>query len=191
MSHGADRTRDPRPPHPTPAGSRRRHSPTCAGRRRRQVDRAAGRSPPRSPVWSFVVALWFSGGGIDGFAGIGGPMTEIGRLSGLVASYLLLIQVLLMARIPWLEGIWGQDVLARQHRLVGFTSFDLMLVHIVTITLGYAAAADTGVLHEIWLLVTVYPGDVAGHRRHRRPGRRGGHLDPRRPTLGCVTSPGT
>ena len=63
-----------------------------------------------------------------------------------------------MARIPWLEGIWGQDVLARQHRLVGFTSFHLMLVHIVTITLGYAAAAQTGVLHEIWLLVTVYPG---------------------------------
>ena len=85
-------------------------------------------------------------------------MTEIGRLSGLVASYLLLIQVLLMARVPWLEGIWGQDALARQHRLVGFTSFHLMLVHIVTITLGYAAAADSGVLHEIWLLVTVYPG---------------------------------
>ena len=85
-------------------------------------------------------------------------MTELGRLSGLIASYLLLIQVLLMARIPWLEGIWGQDVLARQHRLVGFTSFHLMLVHIVTITLGYAAAAQTGVLHEIWLLVTVYPG---------------------------------
>ena len=77
---------------------------------------------------------------LQGFAEPGGPMTEIGRLSGLVASYLLLIQVLLMARVPWLEGIWGQDVLARQHRLVGFTSFHLMLVHIVTITLGYAAA---------------------------------------------------
>ena len=105
-----------------------------------------------------VVALWFSGAGLQGFDQQGGPMTEIGRLSGLVASYLLLIQVLLMARVPWLEGIWGQDALARQHRLVGFTSFHLMLVHIVTITLGYAAAADAGVLHEIWLLITVYPG---------------------------------
>jgi predicted ferric reductase len=105
-----------------------------------------------------VVGLWLNGGGIKGFAEPGGVMTEIGRLSGLVASYLLLIQVLLMARVPWLEGIWGQDALARQHRLVGFTSFNLMLVHIVTITLGYAAAADSGVLHEIWLLVTVYPG---------------------------------
>lgn len=106
----------------------------------------------------FVVALWLAGGGIDGFSGRGGWETEIGRLTGLIASYLLLIQVLLMARIPWLEGIWGQDVLARQHRLVGFASFDLMLVHIVLIVLGYAAAADTGVLAEVWQLLTIYPG---------------------------------
>ena len=106
----------------------------------------------------FVVFLWLNGGGLQGFRTVGGPATEIGRLSGLLASYLLLIQVLLMARIPWLEGIWGQDVLARQHRLVGFLSFDLLLVHIVAIVLGYAAAANTGLLHEIWQLLTVYPG---------------------------------
>ena len=106
----------------------------------------------------FVVFLWLNGGGLAGFHTVGGPATEIGRLSGLLASYLLLIQVLLMARIPWLEGIWGQDVLARQHRLVGFASFDLMLLHIVTIVLGYAAAADSGLLHETWQLLTVYPG---------------------------------
>jgi len=131
--------------------------PDLAGRRRRRwIARLVGTAAIAGLV--VVVALWFSGGALDGFSGVGGPMTELGRLSGLIASYLLLIQVLLMARIPWLEGIWGQDVLARQHRLVGFTSFHLMLVHIVTITLGYAAAAQTGVLHEIWLLVTVYPG---------------------------------
>jgi len=131
--------------------------PDLAGRRRRRMT-------ARLVVAAFfaglalVVGLWLTGGGLRGFAGVGGPATEIGRLSGLVASYLLLIQVLLMARIPWLERIWGHDVLARQHRLVGFLSFDLMLVHIVAITLGYAAAANSGVLHEIWLLVTVYPG---------------------------------
>ncbi len=106
----------------------------------------------------FVIALWLIGGGLRGFATVGGPATEIGRLSGLLASYLLLVQVLLMARIPWLERIWGQDVLARQHRLVGFASFDLLILHIVTIVLGYAAAANTGVLHEIWQLLTIYPG---------------------------------
>ncbi len=143
-------------PQPTRRG-RQPMFPDLAGRRRRRwIARLVGTAAAAGLV--MVVGLWLSGGALAGFGGVGGPMTELGRLSGLIASYLLLIQVLLMARIPWLEGIWGQDVLARQHRLVGFTSFHLMLVHVVTITLGYAAAAQTGVLHEIWLLVTVYPG---------------------------------
>ncbi len=131
--------------------------PDPAGHRRRQLTARLVIGLAAAGLL-FVVVLWFDGGAIEGFGSVGGPFTEIGRLSGLLASYLLLIQVLLMARIPWLEGIWGQDVLARQHRLVGFLSFDLMLVHIVTIVLGYAAAADTGVLKEIWQLLTVYPG---------------------------------
>ena len=44
-----------------------------------------------------------------------------------------------MARVPLLEQAFGQDRLARKHRLVGFTSFNLMLAHIVLITWGYAA----------------------------------------------------
>ena len=56
---------------------------------------------------------------------------------------LLLAQVLLMARVPLLERAFGQDRLARQHRLVGFTSFNLMLAHVVLITWGYAAGRVT------------------------------------------------
>ena len=63
----------------------------------------------------------------------------LGRLTGLVASDLLLVQVLLMARVPVLERAFGQDRLARRHRVVGFTSFSLMLAHVVLITWGYAA----------------------------------------------------
>ena len=51
-----------------------------------------------------------------------------------------------MARIPWFEQAWGQDELARTHRLVGFTSFNLLWAHIVLITLGYAAGEPEGPL---------------------------------------------
>ena len=44
-----------------------------------------------------------------------------------------------MARLPVLEHAFGQDRLAVLHRLVGFTSFNLMLAHVVLITWGYAA----------------------------------------------------
>ena len=51
---------------------------------------------------------------------------------------LLLLQILLMARVPTLESAFGQDGLTKMHRVIGFTSFNLMVLHIVTITWGYA-----------------------------------------------------
>ncbi len=106
-----------------------------------------------------VVALWLHGGNLQAL-GISGAdaMTAIGRLTGLVAADLLLIQVILMARVPWIERCYGQDRLARWHRLVGFTSINLMLVHVVLITLGYAAADHSGLVYEAWQLTTTYPG---------------------------------
>jgi predicted ferric reductase len=105
-----------------------------------------------------VVALWLTGGGVHQLSGPGGPATGAGRVTGLVASDLLLLQVLLMARIPWVERSYGQDTLARRHRFVGFVSFWLMLAHIVLITVGYAEQARTGLLAEAWELVVTYPG---------------------------------
>ena len=93
----------------------------------------------------------------------------MGRLTGLVASVLLLAQVLLMARVPLLERAFGQDRLARQHRLVGFTSFDLMLAHIVLITWGYALGDVGQVPQTFWNLTVTYPGMLLALGRHGRP----------------------
>ncbi|MEW1954231.1 ferredoxin reductase family protein [Terrabacter sp. NPDC080008] len=97
-------------------------------------------------VTLFVVALWVAGGGLSAFGSLGEGVTNIGRLTGLVASVLMLLQVLLMARIPMVEQAWGQDELARVHRVVGFTSFNLMVAHIVLITVGYSAGTALGVV---------------------------------------------
>jgi predicted ferric reductase len=105
-----------------------------------------------------VVALWVSGGGVQELVQTSTGLTSFGRLTGLVASDLLLIQVLLMARIPLVERTFGQDELARRHRWVGFSSFNLMLVHIVTITLGYAATSPKGLWGTIVDFVVNYPG---------------------------------
>ncbi len=129
-------------------------------------------APRAAPVWwrdviavvtwasaLLVVGLWVSGGGLATLgSGLAGLLTSLGRLSGLVAADLLLVQVFLMARVPVIERSYGQDDLARRHRLVGFWSFNLLVLHIVAITLGYTLADHNDVVHETWTLVTTYGG---------------------------------
>ncbi|MEZ5093393.1 ferric reductase-like transmembrane domain-containing protein [Nocardioides sp.] len=105
-----------------------------------------------------VTYWWVADRGVQDLATWAGGLTSIGRLTGLVASVLLLAQVLLMARLPVLEQAFGQDRLARQHRLVGFTSFNLMLAHVVLITWGYAAGSLLDTPSTLWTLTVDYPG---------------------------------
>jgi predicted ferric reductase len=122
---------------------------------------AAVRVGAGAALWSSLLLVtywWIADRGVQDLANLADAMTSLGRLSGLVASVLLLAQVLLMARVPRLERAFGQDRLAHVHRLVGFTSFNLMLVHIVTITLGYGAGKLTAFPATIWNLTVDYPG---------------------------------
>ena len=101
---------------------------------------------------------WVADGALRvGFAG-GAAVLALGQLTGLVASALLLAQVVLMARVPVLERAYGQDDLARKHRIVGFTSFNLMLAHILTVTLGYAAGDLLASPATFWDLTVNDPG---------------------------------
>jgi predicted ferric reductase len=103
-----------------------------------------------------VAALWLSNRGWQLLST--DPLDSTGRLTGLFAADLLLLQVLLMARIPLAERAFGQDRLARWHRWTGFTSFWLMVAHIVLITLGYAAAEHANAFAELWDMIWTYPG---------------------------------
>ncbi len=112
-------------------------------------------------LWSSLLLVsywWVAGGGVQGLGAWESGLTSAGRLTGLLASDLLLVQVLLIARVPLLERAFGQDQLLRTHRIVGFTSFNLMLAHIVLITWGYAAGNLGSTPATFWQLTTDYPG---------------------------------
>ncbi|MEU2614319.1 ferredoxin reductase family protein [Micromonospora sp. NPDC007271] len=106
-----------------------------------------------------VAALWTADRGVQELlGGLATGLTSLGRLAGLVSADLMLIQVVLMARVPLIERRFGQDRIARWHRLAGFTSFHLLLAHVALTALGYAGTARRGVLAETWDLVVTYPG---------------------------------
>ena len=105
-----------------------------------------------------VTYWWDADGGITDLSGWASGLTSVGRLSGLWSADLLLVQVLLMSRLPPLEHAFGRDRLVRTHRVIGFLSVDLMVVHIVTIIIGYAGAQWSLVPATTWELVTTYGG---------------------------------
>ena len=78
------------------------------------------------------------------------------RLAGFTGTYLMLIMVVLIARLPWLESSVGQDRLVRWHRQLAPWAISLITAHVILITLGYAQASSTGLLRELWVLVTSY-----------------------------------
>ena len=80
-------------------------------------------------VWVFVlgnlgaiVAIW-AGGGADGIGYRWHSVTQAllcsGRLAALLAGFLALIQVLLLARLPFIERLAGFDRLTVWHRWNG------------------------------------------------------------------------
>jgi predicted ferric reductase len=91
----------------------------------------------------------------------GGLLTAAGELAGLTGAYLMLIMVVLVARLPWLERSAGQDRLIYWHRRVAPWAFGLITAHVLLITLGYAQAANNGVLRQLWVFVTTYPDVLA------------------------------
>jgi ferredoxin-NADP reductase len=91
----------------------------------------------------------------------GGVATALGRLTGLVGTYLLLVAVLLVARLPALERAVGQDRLVRWHRRLAPWPLLLIAGHGALIALGYGQVAGAGPLHQIGVLLTSYPGVLA------------------------------
>ena len=87
----------------------------------------------------------------------GGWATFGGSLFGLVGTYLALVMVLLVSRIPFVERVLGQDGLLRWHRRLAPWPISLLIVHAVLVTIGYAQAARTGAWRQLGVLISQYP----------------------------------
>src|SRR6476619_4653735 len=67
----------------------------------------------------------------------GARAVALGRLAGLLVGSGVLLQVVLVSRLPWIEPSLGCDRLYRLHRRLGFLIGSLLLVHPALLTVGY------------------------------------------------------
>jgi predicted ferric reductase len=84
-----------------------------------------------------------------------------GRITGLLAGYVLLVQILLMSRVDWLEAWVGARRLLLWHRELGGFLVVAVLAHAVLITLGYARSGRTSFFGETWTIFTKYEDMVS------------------------------
>ncbi len=100
-----------------------------------------------------VVALW-GPAGVRDIHDTASLLTGLGRVTGLLGAYLVLVQLLLLARIPWL----GFDL--RLHRWNGFACLALLVLHAVLVTAGYTLGDGIPLWDEISRLISGYPGVI-------------------------------
>jgi predicted ferric reductase len=113
-------------------------------------------------MWIFVTvnvviveALFLSAG-----SGKNGVLT-VAKFFGLHAALLLHIQLLLVARLPWLDRRIGMDRLTVWHRWVGFSLLWTVLTHATLVVLGYAKLDDAS-MGQTFVALSGVPASLLG-----------------------------
>ena len=145
------------------AGSGSRSGCSCRERRRHPPGSGAAEEPTASATTGTASTPSLIG---------------LGRLTALLAGYLALIEVLLLARLPFLERLVGFDRLTIWHRRNGHAVIGLVLAHVVFSVWGYARQDRHSFFREYWNWLTLPQpgaakiggsGGILGSAHRRRP----------------------
>jgi len=90
------------------------------------------------------------------FAGFYAVVVTVSRLAALVGTYLSVVGIFLVARIPVVERGVGHDRLVTWHRKLGPWSLYLIGAHVFLIVLGFAGQDQIPLYKEMWQFLTVY-----------------------------------
>ena len=99
-----------------------------------------------------VAGMWVVHGGLDQLSTPAGLVTGLGQITALIGTYLALAQIVLMARVPWIDHVVGSDRLMAWHRWLGIGTIALILSHVVLTTTGWAMSSGTNVIAEFLAL---------------------------------------
>ncbi|HEY4914450.1 MAG TPA: ferredoxin reductase family protein [Candidatus Dormibacteraeota bacterium] len=133
---------------------------------------AATRESPSRPSWltpgfayfvlvanAFVIlGFWWLSSGFEIARSSSDFFNGVGRVTGLLGTYLALWQLLLMARLPWLERCFGLERMTVLHRWNGYLVLGLLLGHGVFQTLGYQLGDGKDVAGQLADFITSYQG---------------------------------
>lgn len=100
-----------------------------------------------------TITFWWEGSHAL-IRGIDGTLIAFGRLWGLLAELTILLQLILISRIRLIEQEFGFDKLNRLHRTVGKYIASLIILHPLSLTIGYAYANNAPIISQFLTFLT-------------------------------------
>ncbi|NDC48174.1 MAG: hypothetical protein EBZ61_03675 [Micrococcales bacterium] len=104
-----------------------------------------------SIVW--VVFTFLIDGGVTQITDLASGLSALERVSALVATMLLLIQIMLISRVPWLDKLYGHDKATQTHKKLGKPILYLVLVHFIAVIWSYSITDGLSVMDEFLTLL--------------------------------------
>ena len=109
-------------------------------------------------AWSIVMAvlvMFLLDGGLKGITDIPTALGAISRITSLLGTALLLIQMLLIARIPWIDKFYGHDGATVTHKKLGKPVLYFISAHFLASLIQYAINDGKNVVDELFSLISV------------------------------------
>jgi predicted ferric reductase len=101
-----------------------------------------------------MVAWWsMNGGHLNNYAD---RLVVIGRLFGLLAAWSVIIQIILMSRIPFIERNFDLQDNIQLHKYNGYTMLATISGHVIFLVLGYALPTNFGLWNQFFVFNTQY-----------------------------------
>lgn len=110
---------------------------------------------------AFITLAWWSSSGFEMTRSASDFFNGLGRITGLAGTFLVLVQLLLMARVTLLEDAFGMERLAEVHRANGWISMELIAGHAIFQTVGYMLGSGETLPAQLGTFVTGYEGVLA------------------------------
>ncbi len=97
----------------------------------------------------FVTASFLIDGGLNGINDLPSALGSFSRLTALIATDLLLIHMLLIARVPWLDKLYGHDRTTVAHKRLGKPILYLVIAHFLASLIQFAILEGKNLFDEL------------------------------------------
>lgn len=100
--------------------------------------------------------FWWHGSGHEIMHARAGWIRGLGRIAGLLAAFAIIVDFVLIARLPFMERTFGRATQTQWHKWVGYAAYLLIIAHFSLLTVGYGVIDKLGLWPQFWNFATNY-----------------------------------